>query len=72
MESELLGLSQFLSFLFLKNKSHYTLMPPPYPHSLRPPPPFLMSLDISAKSQRVAPQAERRYLVIYIEIYGPK
>lgn len=36
---------------------------------LPPPPP---SLDISTKSQRVAPQARTRYLVIYIEIYGPK
>lgn len=67
MESELVRVSQFLCFTFLeKNKSHYTLMPSP------PPPLFFMSLDISTKSQRVAPQARRRYLVIYIEIYGPK
>lgn len=67
IESELLRLLQFLSFTFLKNKSHYTLMPPSHPPLL-----FLMSLDISTKSQRVAPQARRRYLVIYIEMYGPK
>lgn len=55
-------------FFFLINKSHYILMPP-----LAPTPPFVsMSLDVSAKSQRVAPQARRRYLVIHIEIYGPK
>lgn len=54
-----------LSFIILINKSHYTLM-------LSPTPPVSMSLDVSAKSQRVAPQARRRYLVIYIEIYGPK
>jgi len=35
------------------------------------PTPF-MSLDISTKSQRVAPQARMRYLVIHIEIYSPK
>lgn len=54
-----------LSFIILINKSHYTLMLPPTP-------PVSMSLDVSTKSQRVAPQARRRYLVIYIEIYGPK
>lgn len=31
-----------------------------------------MSLDVSTESQCVAPQARRRYLVIYIEIHGPK
>lgn len=31
-----------------------------------------MSLDVSTKSQHVAPQPRRRYLVIHIEIYGPK
>lgn len=58
-------LSLSLSLTFLLNKSPYTLMSPP---------PFFvfMSLDISTKSQCVAPQARRRYLVIYIEIYGPK
>lgn len=54
-----------LSFIILINKSHYTLM-------LSPTPPVSMSLDVSTKSRRVAPQARRRYLVIYIEIYGPK
>lgn len=53
--------------VFFINKSHYTLMLPP-PSSFSVP----MSLDVSTKSQRVAPQAKGRYLVIHIEIYGPK
>ncbi len=53
-----------LSLIFLINKSHYTLMLPPLFVSV--------SLDVSTKSQRVAPQARRRYLVIHIEIYGLK
>lgn len=60
-------MSLSLSFNFLISKGHYTLMLPPHP------PLFVsMSLDVSTKSQRVAPQARKRYLVICIEIYGPK
>lgn len=53
-----------LNCIFLINKSHYSLM--------LPTPRVFLSLDVSTKSQRVAPQARRRYLVILIEIYGPK
>lgn len=42
------------------------MLPPPSSFSVP------MSLDVSTKSQRVAPQAKGRYLVIHIEIYGPK
>lgn len=45
------------------------MLPLAFPASPSQPP---VSLDVSAESQCVAPQDGRRYLVIYIEIYGPK
>lgn len=67
---KILKKSELFIFPVKQKALHFNATPSP-----NPPHPLLfvsMSLNVSTKSQSVAPQARRRYLVIYIEIYGPK